>query len=123
MSAVSELLSIKSVRRRYDRSHGKLRDQTPSGVDYSLACLCATRGAGVTGADIEYILQQSRTDAGLPDGKSRNYIKHTVAKAMGFAELLRDEDREHMQKCSDALSSTTSAEMKQAFANRRSEES
>ena len=118
MSVVSELLSIKAIKRRYNRDHGKLRDQTPSGVDYSLACLCATRVAGVSGADIEFIVQQSRIDAGLPDGKSRNYAKHTVAKAMGFAELLRDEDREHMRKCEAALSSTTSAEMKAAFANR-----
>ena len=122
MSVVRELLSIKAIKRRYAREHGKLRDQTPSGVDYSLACLCASRGAGVTGADIEHIVQQSRIDAGLPDGKSRNYVRHTVAKAMGFAELLRDEDREHMQKCEAALSSTTSAEMKAAFANRNRQE-
>ena len=119
MSVVSELLSIKAIKRRYNRDHGKLRDQTASGVDYSLACLCATRVAGVSGPDIEHIVQQSRIDAGLPDGKSRNYVKHTVAKAMGFAELLRDEDREHLRQCEAALSSTTSDEMKAAFANRR----
>ncbi len=118
-SVVTELLSIKAIKRRYDRSHGKLRDQTPSGVDYSLACLCATRVAGVSGADIEFIIQQSRLDAGLPDGKSRNYVKHTVEKAMGFAEQLRDDDREHLRQCEAALSSTTSDEMKAAFESRR----
>ena len=120
MSVVTELLSIKAIKRRYSRSHGKLRDQTPSGVDYSLACLCATHVAA-SGADIEYIVQQSRLDAGLPDGKSRNYVKHTVAKAMGFAEMLRDEDREHLRQCEAALSSTTSDEMKAAFEKRRRE--
>ncbi len=120
-SVVTELLSIKAIKRRYDRSHGKLRDHTPSGVDYSLACLCATRVAGVSGADIEHIVQQSRLDAGLPDGKSRNYVKHTVEKAMGFAELLRDDDREHLRQCEAALSSTTSDAMKAAFEKRRRE--
>ena len=48
-------------------------------------------------------------------------MKHTVAKALGFAELLRDEDRERMQQCNDALSSTTSDEMKEAFEKRRRE--
>ncbi len=118
MSVVSELLSIKAIKRRYDRHHGKLRDQTQSGVDYSLACLCATHVAA-SGADIAYIVQRSREEAGLPDGKSRNYVKHTVAKALGFAETLRDEDRVIAQRCNEALSSTTSAEMKAAFNKRR----
>jgi hypothetical protein len=118
MAVVRELLSIKAIQRRYARNQGKLRDQTPSGVDYSLACLCATRVAA-SGADIEFIVHQSRIDAGLPDGKSRNYVKHTVAKAMGFAELLRDSDREHLRQCDAALSSTTSAEMKAAFSRRQ----
>ena len=128
MAVVRELLSIKAIQRRYARYHGKLRDQTPSGVDYSLACLCATRGVSaapvsghvlVTGADIEYIVQQSRLEAGLPDGKSKNYVRHTVAKAMGFAEMLSDADKEHLWKCDEALSGTTSAAMKEAFANQR----
>jgi len=71
------------VRERFERGSAGLVDASPSGIDYSLACRLAVRGAD--GATIERIVTESRARAGLPP-KRRTYYLATVGKALSLAE-------------------------------------
>lgn len=70
------------VRERFERSTAGLADTTPSGVDYSLACMLARRGAD--GGTIERLVRESRALAGLPE-KRPSYFRSTVGKALALA--------------------------------------
>jgi len=70
------------VRERFERSTAGLFDTTPSGVDFSLACMLARRGAD--GGTIERLVRESRALAGLPE-KRPSYFRSTVGKALALA--------------------------------------
>lgn len=67
---------------RFFREAAGLADRSPSGVDYSLACVLAVRH--FSGAEIEAALRTSRAAAGLPE-KPASYFGATVSKALGLA--------------------------------------
>jgi hypothetical protein len=72
------------IRARFRRVPGDHADQSPSGVDASLAHLLARRG--LTGAEIEAALIASRAQAGLP-ARRATYFTSTVGKALGDAHV------------------------------------
>jgi hypothetical protein len=74
------LQSDARIRARFRREPGDHPDQSPSGVDASLAHLLARRGLG--GAEIEATLRASRAQAGLPERRG-TYFAATVGKALG----------------------------------------
>jgi hypothetical protein len=89
-NAVAYAVAVsKKVARRYFRDPRGLVDASPSGVDYSLACLLARFKCD--GATIEAGLRASRTKAGLPFRRD-SYFKSTIGKALTLAtERHRDE--------------------------------
>jgi hypothetical protein len=68
------------IRARFRRVPGDHADQSPSGVDASLAHLLARRG--LSGAEIEAAIRASRAQAGLPS-RPDSYFRTTVGKALG----------------------------------------
>jgi hypothetical protein len=70
------------VARRFQRQSADLVDMSPSGVDFSLACLLARFKCD--GATIEAGLRASRARAGLPP-KRPSYFASTVGKALALA--------------------------------------
>jgi hypothetical protein len=68
------------IRARFRRVPGDHADQSPSGVDASLAHLLARRR--LTGAEIEAALRASRAQAGLPR-RADSYFRSTCGKALG----------------------------------------
>lgn len=83
--ALAEHVAVRlrgKLRRRFNRDARGLRDDSPSGVDASLATLAAM--AKLSDADVEAVVRASRAQAGLsPKGVS--YYKKTIGKALAFA--------------------------------------
>lgn len=71
------------VRERFDRVAHDLRDPSPSGVDQSLATLCAM--VQLEPARIEIVLYASRRRAQLP-GKRKTYYASTIGRALATAK-------------------------------------
>ncbi len=71
-----------SVRFRFRRSTHRLRDTSPSGVDFALAAALAYRS--MRGAEIEAAIRASRAQANLPE-RPPSYYLATVGKALGAA--------------------------------------
>jgi len=68
------------VRSRFRRSTERLRDTSPSGVDFALAAMLAFRK--FSGAEIEATIRASRAQANLPERPTSYYVA-TVGKALG----------------------------------------
>ncbi|MEE8520474.1 MAG: bifunctional DNA primase/polymerase, partial [Gemmatimonadota bacterium] len=86
-SHVMALLKIQPrVRKRFHRATDGLNDTSPSGVDYSLACLLALFGLKDT--EIEHGLRASRAKASLPP-KRLSYFNATIGKAIPAMRMLR----------------------------------
>jgi hypothetical protein len=67
------------VRKRFDRDPSGLSDASPSGVDYSLACMLAACGCGAD--EIRDLIEESRSRAGLSP-KRPSYYRATIGKAL-----------------------------------------
>ncbi len=67
------------IRRRFERDSSGLNDTSPSGVDYSLACMLAASGRDED--EICALIEESRRRAGLPT-KRPSYYSATVGKAL-----------------------------------------
>jgi Mrp family chromosome partitioning ATPase len=78
--------------RIFQRSATGLSDQSPSGVDLSIASLLAN--SCIPGNDIEATIRWSRVQAQLPD-KKRSYLEATVGKALGSVRNQSTELPEH----------------------------
>lgn len=64
---------------RFGRDPSGLDDTSPSGIDYSLACMMAHRGFDAD--EIGLVIEESRRRAGLPR-KRPTYYAATIAKAL-----------------------------------------
>ena len=71
---LAQVLAFPKVRARFDRNPSGLRDTSPSGVDYSLACQLVACGLEANG--IEDVIAESRARASLPS-KSTTYLRVT----------------------------------------------
>lgn len=79
LEAVRLIARSAKIHARFHRRTDGLTDQTPSGVDFSLACQLAR--AGLDPSHIEAALMESRARAGLPLGRD-SYYRATVGKAL-----------------------------------------
>lgn len=77
------LRSDRRVRDRFRRSTERLRDTSPSGVDFALAATLAIRG--LSGAEIEAAIKASRVQAQLPE-RAPSYFDATIGKALGAVQ-------------------------------------
>jgi hypothetical protein len=88
--ASAAILASPRIRRRFDRSTEGLRDDSPSGVDASLATMLAL--ARVDAADVESALRASRAAAGLPP-RLPSYYRATVGMALEAAQQRHESAR------------------------------